>query len=177
MVAEEERIAKAALAEIPDDGVLILDAGTVTERLAAQLPADHGYTVITNSVSVALVLASRTDITLHVLGGRLHRRAGATLAMSRELEGLNVDVAFVVPGGVSFDRGLTSGDPAEASGKKAIMNAARSVVLLADHTRIGYDRLSRFAAFDEVDCLVTDTGLDPESATRLSARVPRLLRV
>ncbi|WP_040689506.1 DeoR/GlpR family DNA-binding transcription regulator [Nocardiopsis lucentensis] len=177
MAAEEERIAKAALAELPDDGVVVLDAGAVTERFAAHLPVGHGYTVITNSVPVAMELAARTDVTLHLMGGRLHRKAGATLPEARELDGLSADVAFVVPGGVSFDRGLTSRDPAEGSGKKAIMNVARRVVALADHTRIGDDRMSRFAALQEVDCLITDTGLHIEVADRLRARVPRLLRV
>ncbi|MEV2276803.1 DeoR family transcriptional regulator [Nocardiopsis sp. NPDC049922] len=177
MTAEEERIAKAALTELPEGGVVILDAGTVTERLAAHLPVDHGHTVITNSIPVALALAARTDITVHLMGGRLHRRAGATLPGPRELDGLTVDVAFVVPGGVSFDRGLTSCDPAEGSGKKAVMDVARRVVALADHTRIGDDRLSRFAALQDVDCLITDTGLHEEAAERLRARVPRLLRV
>jgi DeoR family fructose operon transcriptional repressor len=175
--AEEERIAAAALAELPDDGVVILDAGAVTERLAARLPVGRGYTVVTNSVAVAAVLAPRTDIALYVIGGRLNRRAGAALATGRDLEGLSADVAFVVPGGVSFARGLTSGDPVEGSGKRAMMDAARGVVLLADHARVDDDRLSRFAALDEADCLITGAELDPESAARLGTRVHRLLRV
>ncbi|KOX18452.1 DeoR faimly transcriptional regulator, partial [Nocardiopsis sp. NRRL B-16309] len=63
-------------AEVPDGGVVVLDAGAVTERLAARLPVDRGYTVVTNSVSVASVLAPRTDVVVHLIGGRLDRRAG-----------------------------------------------------------------------------------------------------
>ncbi|KOX09239.1 DeoR faimly transcriptional regulator, partial [Nocardiopsis sp. NRRL B-16309] len=39
---EGERIVGAALAEVPDGGVVVLDAGAVTERLAARLPVDRG---------------------------------------------------------------------------------------------------------------------------------------
>ena len=177
VAVEEERIAGAALAELPDGGVVILDAGTVTERLAARLPVGHGYTVVTNSVSVASVLAARTtDITVHLIGGRLDRRAGAAVATGRELEGLHADVAFVVPDGVSFDRGLTSTGPVQGRSKRALMDAAASVVALADHTRIDHDHMSRFARLNEIDCLITDTGLGTESAARLQTRVLRLSR-
>ena len=34
LIAEKERIAKAAVAELPDEGAIILDAGTTTARMA-----------------------------------------------------------------------------------------------------------------------------------------------
>lgn len=45
LTAEKERIAKAALAEVPEEGAIILDAGTTTARLAQALPADRELTV------------------------------------------------------------------------------------------------------------------------------------
>src|SRR6266498_3940226 len=41
LTAEKERIGKAALAEVPNEGAVILDAGTTTARLAQVLLADH----------------------------------------------------------------------------------------------------------------------------------------
>src|ERR1700712_2262754 len=38
MVAEKERIAKAALAEVPEQGAILLDAGTTPGRLPAGPP-------------------------------------------------------------------------------------------------------------------------------------------
>src|SRR5687767_11495571 len=46
LTVEKERIAKAALAELPDDGAIILDAGTTTARLAQALPVDRELTVV-----------------------------------------------------------------------------------------------------------------------------------
>src|SRR3954468_24491808 len=46
MTAEKERIAKAALAELPQDGAIVIDAGTTTGRLVQALPADRELTVI-----------------------------------------------------------------------------------------------------------------------------------
>src|SRR5436309_10880091 len=53
---EKERIAKAALAELPQEGSILLDAGTTTCRLAEMLPADRELTVVTNHLTIAVTL-------------------------------------------------------------------------------------------------------------------------
>lgn len=175
--AAEGRIARAALAELPKDGVVMLDAGSMTERIAWLLPAGCGLSVLTNSVPAALGLASRRDLSVHLLGGRVSAAAGTTLASVRLLDQLHVDVAFMVADGVSPERGLTCADPAEVMARQAMVRASARTVLLADHTRIGGDRIARFARLREVDCLITDTGTDPDDVRRLRGRGPRVLVV
>src|ERR1035438_4963248 len=58
-VAEKERIAKAALEHLPDEGTVLLDAGTSTMRLAERLPRDHELTIVTNSLGLATVIAQQ----------------------------------------------------------------------------------------------------------------------
>src|SRR3954454_9738726 len=53
LTTEKERIAKQALAEVPEEGAIILDAGTTTARLAQALPADRELTVVVNSPVLA----------------------------------------------------------------------------------------------------------------------------
>src|SRR5215475_14024841 len=53
MTAEKERIAKAAIAELPDGGSIIIDAGTTTSRLAEAIPMDRELTVIVNAPPIA----------------------------------------------------------------------------------------------------------------------------
>lgn len=62
--------------------------------------------------------------------------------------------------GVSAERGFTTPDPTEAAVKRAMMAAARRVVVLADHTKLGNDHLIRFGELADVDTLVTDTAAD-----------------
>ncbi|HEX2145131.1 MAG TPA: DeoR family transcriptional regulator, partial [Glycomyces sp.] len=47
--AAKERIAAAALAEVPAEGAILLDAGTTTARIAEALPHERELTVVTNS--------------------------------------------------------------------------------------------------------------------------------
>lgn len=177
MGAEKERIARAALAELPVDGAILLDAGTTTARLADVLPADRELTVVTNGLPIAMKLSARPNVKVLTIGGRVR---GRTLAMVdqwalRVLSETYVDVAFLGTNGISVERGLTTPDVAEAAVKRAMLLAARRAVVLCDHTKVGNDCFARFGQLGEVDTIVTDEGLDLELAADLQAAGPRVV--
>ena len=178
MTAEKERIAKAALAELPDDGAVVIDAGTTTGRLAEALPADRELTVVVNSPPLATVLAARPNLTVVMLGGRVRGRTLATVddGALQPLARLNVDVAFIATNGCSAQRGLTTPDPAEAAVKRAMIAAARRTVLLADHTKVGDVHFAAFAALSDIDVMITDTGLDDRLVAEIRAAGPEVIR-
>lgn len=171
MSDEKERIARAALAEVPAEGAILLDAGTTTARLAEILPAEATLTVVTNSLPIALTLSSRPNLTVLTVGGRIRGRTAAMVDAwaLRVLEDTLVDVAFVGTNGLSVERGLTTPDTAEAAVKRAMLRAARHTVVLADHTKIGNDHLARFGDTGDIDVLITDRGIDPDQAGSLEA--------
>lgn len=178
MTAEKERIAKAALAELPAEGAALLDAGTTTARLAEIWPSDRELTVVTNALPIASTLASRPKTTVLMAGGKVRGRTMAAVDdwALRALADTYVDVAFVGTNGISADRGLTTPDTGEAAVKRAMIAAARRVVVLADHTKVGADCLARFGSLADVDVFITDSGLDTERAAELAAAGPRVVR-
>jgi DeoR family fructose operon transcriptional repressor len=178
LITEKERIAKAALAELPDEGAVILDAGSTTARLAQAIPADRELFVVVNSPVLATVLGTRANLTVLLLGGRVRGKTLATVDdwALRPLADMYVDVAFMGTNGCSVERGLTTPDPAEATVKRAMIAAARRVVLLADHTKVGNDYLARFGALTDLDVLITDSGLDDELAGDVEAAGVRVVR-
>ena len=178
MTAEKERIAKAALAELPQDGAVIIDAGTTTGRLAEAIPVDRELTVVVNSPPLATVLASRPNLTVVMLGGRVRGRTLATVddGALRPLSQLNVDVAFIGSNGVSVQRGLTTPDPAEAAVKRAMIAAARRTVLLTDHNKIGDVHFAAFATLADVDVIITDNGLTDRLFAEMRAAGPEVIR-
>jgi DeoR family fructose operon transcriptional repressor len=178
MTAEKERIAKAALAELPEDGSVIIDAGSTTGRLVPILPADRELTVVVNSPPLATVLATRANLSVIMLGGRVRGRTLATVDdwALRPLSQLHVDVAFMATNGCSVAKGLTTPDPAEAAIKRAMVTAAERSVLLADHTKFTNTYLASFAELNEIDVVITDTGLDLALAAELSATGPEVVR-
>jgi len=177
LVAEKERIAKAALAELPAEGAVLVDAGTTTARLAEVLPMDRELTVVTNALPIAMALSTRPNLTVLMVGGRVRGRTQAAVdawALAA-LRDLYVDVAFLGTNGISPERGLTTPDTTEAAVKRAMIQSSRRSVVLVDHTKLGADHLARFGDLDEIDTVITDSGADAELVERLRAAGPRVV--
>lgn len=176
--AEKARIGKAGLDLLPDGGSILIDSGTTTMELARRIPTDRALSVVTNSLPVAALLAEWPQVELLMLGGRLREVTKALVGPwpTAALERLRVDVAFLGTNGITPEAGLTTPDQAEAQVKAAMVAAAGMVVCLADHTKIGQTQLCRFADLDQVDVVVTDSGLDDALAEELTACGPRVIR-
>ena len=167
---QKRKIAATALDLLPgSDGSLLLDGGSSVAALAEVLPGDRRLLVATHSVPIAARLAAAPGVDLHVLGGRVRgitqcavgERTVATLA------DLRVDVAFLGTNGITAEHGFTTPDEAEASVKRAMVRAGHRVVVLADSSKLGREHLVRFAAPEEVDVLVTDSGAGPAAVAEL----------
>jgi len=178
MAGQKERIAKAALDELPDGGAIILDAGTTTVRLAEMLPSDRELTVVTHSLPIAMLLATRPHVTLHLLGGTVRGRTLAAVGAwtTRELRDIYADVAFLGTNGITAERGLTTPDLGEAGVKRALVAAARRTVVMADHTKFGRSDFAQVAPIEAVDTVITDTGLEPAFAEEIETAGPRVVR-
>jgi DeoR family fructose operon transcriptional repressor len=177
--AEKMRIGTAAVAHLPREGTVLIDAGTTTARLVDALPPDARLTFVTNSLPIALQLTSRPGSTVLMVGGRVR---GRTLAQVdswalRALADVHVDVAFIATNGMSTEHGLTTPDLAEAEVKRAMIRSGARVVLLADSSKVGQRHFARFGDIEQVDVLVTDTGLDDRTADELAALGPKIERV
>ncbi|WP_063131776.1 DeoR/GlpR family DNA-binding transcription regulator [Nocardia fusca] len=160
--AEKDRIAKAALDYLPPTGgSVLLDAGTTTARVAAALPTNRDLVALTNSVPIAARLSGNAGARLHLIGGRVRGVTQAAVGAEalRALGELRVDVAFIGTNALTIGHGLSTPDPDEAAVKRAMIAAAHRVVVVADASKVGREDLLRFGAIEEVDVLVTDTGL------------------
>ncbi|MEU1282141.1 DeoR/GlpR family DNA-binding transcription regulator [Streptomyces sp. NPDC005805] len=175
---EKDDIARAALAELPADGSVILDAGTTAARLAAAFPVESALTVVTHALPIAARLADHPGIALHLVGGRVrHRTRAAVDAWALRAYGeIKADVVFLATNGFSLDGGLTTPDLAEAAVKSAAVRAARRVVLLADSAKFGQQHFARFGDLSDVDLLITDKGLSEEDARAVERQGPEVVR-
>ncbi|GAB3812964.1 DeoR/GlpR family DNA-binding transcription regulator [Tessaracoccus terricola] len=176
--AEKERIAMKAVQELPEEGVILLDAGTSTLALARVLPNRHGLSVVTNSVTIAATLMERANLTVHVLGGRIRGRTGAAVGSwaMKALADLAIDVVFLGANGFTLDRGFTTPDEVEADVKRAMVAAARRSIVLADATKAGQVHFQRFATPSDIELLITDERLDDETVDAFEDAGAEVLR-
>jgi len=167
--AEKLAIARAAAEEIPPYGVIFIEAGSTTGHLAKLLPDRGDLLIVTNALQIALELTDLGRSTVMTIGGRVRPASYAevdTWALER-LARLRFDVAFVGANAVDPGWGLSTPDPAEAAVKTAILVSARRSVLMTDHTKFGLQAACRYAGTDEVDLVVTDSGVDPTTVDQL----------
>lgn len=168
--AQKARIAQAAQAYLPgENGSVLLDAGTTTGRLASLLNPGSVRTVVTNSLPIASQLAVNS-IGVQLLGGRVRGITGATVGAeaTASLRRLRCDVAFLGANGVSVRHGLSTPDAEEAAVKESMVQAANTVIVLADSSKVGAERLISFARIKEVDVLIIDDGLPIQAREELA---------
>ena len=176
--AEKERVAKAALEQLPPaGGTVLLDAGSTTGRFAQLLPRDHRLTIVTHAVPIAARLAGLPHIDLHLLPGRVRSTTQAAVGADTitALERLRVDVAFLGTNGLTVDHGLSTPDHDEAAAKRAMVGAARLVVCLTDSSKVGAEAAIRFATLEQVDVLVTDDGMATADRETFEAAGPQVV--
>jgi len=178
--AEEKlRIAAKAVEEVPERGSVIMDSGSTTQRLAEVFPVERDVHVVTNSLMAALTLSRRGLRQLTVLGGAVRTN---TLAMvddttRGELQHMAFDVLFISCDGLSFQHGLTTPYREEHMVKRAMIDRARRLVAVVDASKFGNVQMFSYAAFDEIDVLVTDTRAAPDAAAALASHGIEVHRV
>jgi hypothetical protein len=91
------------------------------------------------------------------------------------LRALHVDLLFLGAHGVDDRTGLTTPNLVEAETNRALIAAARRVLVVADHSKWGIVGLSTIATLDQVDVLVTDADLDAAARHTVSQQVGQLV--
>jgi DeoR family fructose operon transcriptional repressor len=173
--AAKTAIARRAITAIGPDfrGSVFLDAGTTTNAVAAQLAPRLSMAeieVVTHSLTLAHALAAVPGASLTIIGGRVRGVTAAAVGADtvRAIEAIRPDVAFVGTNGVSSEFGLSTPDPDEAAVKRAIVRAARRVVVVADADKLGRELLVGFAPLSDIDVLVTDAAPDANLSAALA---------
>ncbi len=162
VAAEEKKaIGMAAAALIPNGCSLFINIGTTTEEVANALRGHQDLLVITNNLNVAMQLYRQPKIEVIVAGGSVRRADGAVIGSSAIdlIEQFKVDYAIIGASAIDDDGALLDFDYREVRAAQAIIANARSVVLVADATKLQRHAPVRIAHLSQVKTVVTDAPL------------------
>jgi DeoR family transcriptional regulator, fructose operon transcriptional repressor len=176
--AEKERIGKAAAALVQDGEAIILDAGTTTMQIARHLHDRRNLTAVTNAVNIGLELSPRGAITVVLTGGILREISRSLIGpLAEDFLGASIhaDRLFLSAGGVSLEAGVTNANTIEVPVKRAMIKAAREVVLVVTGDKVGRRSFTQVTPLESLTAIVTDGSADPGMLEAMRSRGVRII--
>lgn len=163
-LSEKQAIGLRAAALVQEGESIIIESGSTTLELARCLCEMHKLTVLTNSLAICKELSVNDGIEVMVLGGTLRRQSASLVGpwVSELLGNIRVDKAFLGANGLSADFGISSPNVFTAESRRAMIDASRVRIALADHSKLGIESLYRVAPLDALDFLITDSEASEE---------------
>lgn len=164
MEFEKNKIGKKAVELINDDDIVIIDAGTTTEKLSQNIPTDRHFTALVYSANNLMHLFGKRNVKLFMPGGVFHRETG----IFESSEGLNLinniraTKLFLSAAGVHDRLGITCAYKHEIETKKSIIKNSLEVILLVDSSKFGSVRSAFVCDLDYIDKVITDSNIDEE---------------
>ncbi len=169
---EKRRIGQAAAELIEDGETIFLGSGTTTLEVIHHLDARKNLTVITNALNIATQLASYPNINVIITGGVLRHSELSMIGhiVEQTLKELHADKAIISMRAISIDEGLTNDNFLETMTDRIIIQFAREVILLADHSKFGKVATGVVAPITAVHKIVTDEQTPTEILQQLRQR-------
>ncbi|MEF9922921.1 MAG: DeoR/GlpR family DNA-binding transcription regulator, partial [Anaerovoracaceae bacterium] len=180
---EKSRIGKAACKLVNKEDVLFIDAGTTSMNFAFQLSQAIANgtlrvkSIFTNSLATLDVLAPVTAVNL--IGGeyRIHRKDCYGYLAERSIGFLNFTKCFLGTDGVINNTSFAAMDMNTAALNASLINHSLQRIVLCDHSKFATTSLVAWAEFDNIDTIVTDSGIDSELKEILNNKGCKLVLV
>ena len=155
---EKDRIASLVAEHIPNNSSLFMNIGTTVESVARSLLDHSGLKIITNNLNVASIFSGHEQFEVTIAGGTVRQRDGgiigeATIDFIRQFK---VDYAVMGISGIDEDGTLLDFDYREVRVAQAMIEHARKIFLVADHSKIGRNAVVKLGHISQVTAMFTD---------------------
>lgn len=157
----KQNIACEAANLINDGDSIVLDCGTTPLQIIKYLQ-NKKTTIITNSWPVINYVQGNPKIKLILAPGVYSETsAGVLSGMTIEFyQQFCADIVFMSTQGFCVKHGATVPDANDANVKKAVMNSAKTKILVVDHSKIDKRYLVCHAKPSDFDMIITDDKID-----------------
>ncbi|SNS90513.1 DeoR/GlpR family DNA-binding transcription regulator [Tropicimonas sediminicola] len=169
-VAERDRIGRRAAALVADGETLMVDSGSTTIAFARALAIlGTRCTVLTNSIPVAMTLATGEGIAIRLCPGDYLPAESALVGTDTLdfIDRFNVDRCFIGASAISAE-GPSEAVQGFAAVKRRMLKRAACGHLLIGSAKFGRKGLARVAGFADLDSIVVDRAPEGELAAALA---------
>lgn len=168
---EKRRIGEAAASLVSPGDTILLDAGTTVVEMVKHLRQHSPLTIVTNALNVAAELRGLPEAQVVMLGGSINYATFGTLGsmVEQSLSDLVIQKLFLAAESLDPAYGITDSTMEIAQAKRAMVRAARRVILLADSSKWQRSGFIKVCPLNALHTLITDQGL-PERARQALAQ-------
>lgn len=172
----KQNIAREAAKLITDGDSIIIDCGTTTLQIINYIRKKH-IVVITNSWPVVSYIEPSSKIKLILASGEYNQiSAGVLSSITIDFyKNFYADTVFISTQGFSTEHGATVPDVDDANVKNAIMNSAKTKILLLDNTKLDKRYLAKHASPTDFDIIITDSQTNAEYIKKLQSVCKRVI--
>ncbi|MBR6760370.1 MAG: DeoR/GlpR transcriptional regulator [Alistipes sp.] len=166
---EKNAIGRAAADMITKDDSIIIASGTTVHALARNIKPIHKLTVVSASLQVSEILTANEAIEIIQLGGTLRHSSNSVVGKYAEqiLPSFCCSKLFLGVDGIDLEFGLTTTDVREADLNKEMMRTAQKTIVLADSSKFRRRGFSKIANIEDIDIIITDSGIPDAIARRI----------
>ncbi len=156
--AAKAAIASKAAALIPNGASVIVNIGTTTEQVAAALATHEDLTVITNNINVIHILRGARLNRLVIAGGSVRQSDGAVggAEAGEFIQRYKADFAVIGASSLDADGAVLDFDDREVAVARAILENARTKILVADNAKFARTAPVRICDVADLDYVLTD---------------------
>lgn len=175
----KQRLGVAVAALVQDDERIIIDSGTTTEEVAANLRDHKNLVVMTNGLNIAVELAQIDKVEVLITGGTLRKKSMSFYGAQAEqsLRHYQFDKVVLGVDGFDIETGLSTHFEAEASLNRLMCAAAREVIVVTDSSKFTRRCFHLICQPSQVHTLVTDSGIPSDYAEKLAGMGVRVITI
>ncbi|KIS42226.1 transcriptional regulator, DeoR family [Kosakonia sacchari] len=165
-------IAEKAVTYIHDGDSIILDAGSTVLQMVPLLSHFNNITVMTNSLHIVNALSELdNEQTILMPGGTFRKKSASFHGQLAEnaFDHFSFDKLFMGTDGIDLNAGVTTFNEVFTV-SKAMCNAAREVILMADSSKFGRKSPNVVCSLESVNKLITDAGIPADVRAALEAK-------
>ena len=169
---EKELIAAQASSMINDSEVIILNAGTTTERIIKYLSNVKNLIILTNALNIAINTIRYSNIETIIIGGNVRKGNLSIIGPDsiNMIKNYHAEKLFIGISAISIERGLMTPNRMEAEINSELLKIAKKVIVVTDSSKIGRMSLYSFGTIDDIDVIITDKNGDKEFLAELKKR-------
>lgn len=163
----KQRIANRAVELLCNNDSIMISAGSTTYALAEEIrnaKDEKSLNVVTPFLKVSALLNEMENVRVEQLGGVVYKKSFSTLGENAglALQHMVCSKFFVGVDGVDPEFGITTSTIEEAQLSRKMMAASSKTVVLADSSKFGQRGFGHIASLEEVDIIITDSGISKE---------------